>query len=200
MKSCCHRSSPGVTVAAVVPSQRGDRVLMNPAVRIRLARSADAAPIASLHADSWRRHYRGAYADSFLDGDVTADRLAVWSARLSAPANNLTLVAEVEGEAAGFLHVEFDHDPRWGSLVDNLHVSHRRRRTGIGSMLLDHAAAAVAERAGGTGIHLCVLEQNEAAQSFYRARGATHVETAAVSPPGGDPARLCGTPRKWRMA
>jgi hypothetical protein len=28
----------------------------------------------NLHADSWRRHYRGAYADAFLDGDVLADR------------------------------------------------------------------------------------------------------------------------------
>jgi hypothetical protein len=48
--------------------------------------------------------------------------------------------------------------------------------------------------------YLWVLEQNTAAQHFYRACGATHVETATVSPPGGDPSRLHGTPRKWRMA
>jgi hypothetical protein len=45
-----------------------------------------------------------------------------------------------------------------------------------------------------------VLQQNTAAQQFYRARGATCVETATVSPPGGNPARLKGTPGKLRMA
>jgi GNAT superfamily N-acetyltransferase len=173
---------------------------MNPAVQIRLADSGDAEAIARLHADSWRRHYRGAYADSFLDGDVAADRLAVWSTRLQAPVHSRTIVAVVEEEVVGFIHVEFDQDPRWGSLVDNLHVSHRHRRTGIGSVLLGHAIRAVSEQASGEGMHLWVLEQNTAAQTFYRACGAAHVETATVSPPGGDPSRLNGTPRKWRMA
>jgi hypothetical protein len=49
-------------------------------------------------------------------------------------------------------------------------------------------------------MYLWVLEQNAAAQQFYRACGARHVETAAVSPPGGDPSRLNGSPRKFRMA
>jgi len=34
---------------------------------------------------------------------------------------------------------------------------------------------------------------------YYRANGATCVQTAVVSPPGGDPTRLNGTPRKLRM-
>lgn len=36
----------------------------------RPARATDSEAIAVLHADSWRRHYRGAYSDAFLDGDV----------------------------------------------------------------------------------------------------------------------------------
>jgi hypothetical protein len=44
----------------------------------RAARPDDAEKVALLHADSWRRHYRGAYADSFLDSDVVADRRSVW--------------------------------------------------------------------------------------------------------------------------
>ena len=48
-------------------------------LRLRVAGRSDAAAIAALHADSWRRHYRGAYSDAFLDGDVHADRLAVWT-------------------------------------------------------------------------------------------------------------------------
>jgi GNAT superfamily N-acetyltransferase len=167
--------------------------------RLRLAGPADAEQIAVLHADSWRKHYRGSYADSFLDGDVVADRRAVWSARLAAPADSATVLAEYDGRLLGFIHVVFDADPRWGSLVDNLHIVHDQRRTGIGTHLLAAAAAAVGERATGTAMHLWVLEQNTAAERFYRARGATWVETAMVPPPGGDPTRLNGTPRRLRM-
>jgi GNAT superfamily N-acetyltransferase len=166
----------------------------------RLASAADAEQIAGLHADSWRRHYRGAYADSFLDGDVTADRRSVWSARLTAATGSETVVAEHHGRLMGFVHVVFDDDPTWGSLVDNLHVVHDQHRTGIGTRLLDGAARAVCEQATRTAMYLWVLQQNTAAQQFYRARGATWVETAVVSPPAGDPARLNGTPCKWRMA
>jgi GNAT superfamily N-acetyltransferase len=169
-------------------------------LRLRLAGAEAAGPIALLHADSWRRHYRGAYADSFLDGDVVADRRSVWSARLATPANSHTVVAEDDERLVGFIHVVFDQDPRWGSLVDNLHVVHERHRAGIGTALLAHAVRAVIEHARADGMYLWVLEQNTAAQQFYRACGARHVETAAVSPPGGDPSRLNGSPRKFRMA
>jgi len=168
--------------------------------QFRCAGAADAEQIAALHADSWRRHYRGAYAESFLDGDVVADRRAVWSARLAAPAGTATVLAERDGRLVGFIHVVFDADPAWGSLVDNLHVVHDHHRGGIGTQLLARAAHAVAEQAGSTAMYLWVLEQNVGAQQFYRASGATHVETAAVSAPGDDPSRLAGNPRKLRMA
>src|SRR5258708_2329979 len=100
-------------------------------MRVRLAGADDIEQIALLHADSWRRHYRGAYADSFLDGDVAADSRSVWSARLTASTNSETVLAEHDGRLVGFMHVVFDNDPVWGSLVDNLHVVHHQRRTGI---------------------------------------------------------------------
>lgn len=156
--------------------------------------------MALLHADSWRRHYRGAYADSFLDGDVVSDRHALWSARLTAPVHTMTVVAEDGDRLAGFVHVVFDEDERWGSLVDNLHVTHDRRRSGIGTALLTRAAAGVAERATHRSVHLWVLEQNTAAQRFYRAVGGTPVGTATVEPPGGVPDRLAGSPVKIRFA
>src|SRR3984893_13290736 len=105
-------------------------------VRFRLADANDAEQIAVLHADSWRRHYRGASADSFLDGDVAADRRSVWSYRLAASTNSETVLAEHDGRLVGFIHVVFDDDLRWGSLVDNLHVVYAQRRTGIGTQLL----------------------------------------------------------------
>lgn len=169
-------------------------------VVFRLADAGDAGRIAALHADSWRRHYRGAFSDSFLDGDVVADRGSVWSARLAEPADSETVLAEHDGRLLGFIHVMFDDDPEWGSLVDNLHVVHDRHRSGIGSRLLRSAAQAVREKAEGNAMYLWVLRQNTAAQRFYRTCGAACVGTKAVSPPGGDPSRLNGTPGSLRMA
>src|SRR5205814_9677091 len=120
--------------------------------------------------------------------------------RLGAPAGTETLLAEQQDRLVGFVHVVFDDDPRWGSLVDNLHVVQDRRRNGIGSQLLARAARAVTDQATGNAMYLWVLEQNTAAQQVYRRYGATCVETATVSPPGGDRTRLSGTPRKLRMA
>ncbi|MFC8453730.1 GNAT family N-acetyltransferase [Kitasatospora sp. NPDC057223] len=167
-------------------------------LRLRAAGSEDAEQVALLHADSWRRHYRGAYADAFLDGDLAADRLAVWSARLAAPGHSLTLLAEDDAGLAGFVHVVLDQDDRWGSLIDNLHVTHDRRRTGLGTALLTRGAAAAAERATAASVYLWVHEQNTAAQQFYRALGGTCVEKVPVPPPGGDPSRLHGRPDKLR--
>jgi GNAT superfamily N-acetyltransferase len=156
--------------------------------------------VALLHADSWRRHYRGVYSDLFLDGEVVADRRSVWSARLAAPAASLTVLAEDDAGPAGFVHVVFDDDDRWGSLVDNLHVAHDRQRTGIGAALLARTGRAVAERASAPSVYLWVLELNTRAQDFYRALGGSCVEKAAVPPPGGAPDRLTGSPVKLRFA
>jgi GNAT superfamily N-acetyltransferase len=171
-----------------------------PGVRLREAGAGDAETVALLHADSWRRFCRGAYADSFLDGDVVADRRGVWSARLRAPGNSLTLLAEDDAGPVGFVHVEFDDDVLWGSLVDNLHVTSGRRRGGIGSALLTHAATAVGQRAIDSGLYLWVLEQNSAARAFYTAHGGACVQRRKVPPPGGDPSRLHGTPYGLRIA
>ncbi|GLL01072.1 GNAT family N-acetyltransferase [Dactylosporangium matsuzakiense] len=164
-------------------------------VRYRLATADDATAIGALHADSWRRHYRGAYADAYLDGDLVTERRAVWSARLAAPAGTHTVVAERDGCPAGFVHVVLGDDPIWGSLVDNLHVVREQHRSGIGTQLLARAAAA----ADGP-MYLWVLRQNTAAQAFYRAVGGASAGSATVAAPGGDPARLVGSPQKLRMA
>ena len=169
-------------------------------LRFRAAGPDDAEKVALLHADSWRRHYRGAYADSFLDGDVVADRRSVWSSRLLAPVNATTVVTEDGTGLVGFVHVVFDADERWGSLIDNLHVSHDRRRAGVGTALLTRAVEAITERATGKSMYLWVLEQNTAAQRFYQALGGSCVEKAAVSPPGGVPGRLGGAPNGLRFS
>ena len=83
-------------------------------LRFRRAEAADARAIAELHADSWRRHYRGAYSDPFLDGDVLDDRLAVWAERLSQEnPRRRTIIAEDAGELVGFANTLLEQDPIW---------------------------------------------------------------------------------------
>lgn len=169
-------------------------------LRFRPAVREDAGRIAELHADSWRRHYRGAYADSFLDSDVITDRQQLWTARLAEPDGSATILAEDDDGLAGFVHVRLDHDDRWGSLVDNLHVRFARKRSGIGRTLITAAAAAVTERAERPALYLWVLEQNTAAQGFYAAAGGVQVERGLVPPPGGVEGRLNGNPACLRFA
>ena len=78
----------------------------------RLAIASDIDAIAGLHADSWQRHYRGAYSDSYLDGDVATERKEVWTDRFahSSP-DAYTIVAELDGTIAGFAHTILDCDP-----------------------------------------------------------------------------------------
>jgi ribosomal protein S18 acetylase RimI-like enzyme len=153
-----------------------------------------------LHADSWRRHYRGAYADEYLDADLLGDRNTVWSARLASPAGTATVIAERDGRLVGFVHVVFDADSRWGSLIDNLHVDHSQHRSGIGTELITCAARAVLVNAGSPAVHLWVLQQNTRAQAFYLAYGGIRVETGIAAAPRGNPDFLNGTPGKYRMA
>lgn len=174
---------------------------MSPAPDFRLAELSDAGAVAALHADSWRRHYRGVYSDAFLDGDVGTDRLAVWSDRLGRrDPGSCTILAEDESGLIGFAHTVFDEDPTWGALLDNIHVAHTRQRRGVGSGLLARIAEGVASRPHRTGLYLWVNEQNVAAQAFYEGHGARRVERAMSVPPGGDPSRLKGSPHKLRYA
>jgi GNAT superfamily N-acetyltransferase len=168
-------------------------------LQFRSAGRPDAGAVGALHADSWRRHYRGAYSDAFLDGDVHADRLNAWIQRLREPdARSLTIVAENGDGLVGFAHTVFEEDPRWGALLDNLHVVDREKRRGIGSRLLALTAQAVLER--GTGLYLWALEQNVDARAFYEARGGRCVGRALVPAPGGVAGRLNGRPVGLRYA
>lgn len=167
---------------------------------LRYAEARDAAAIAALHADSWRRHYRGAYSDAYLDGDLDTDRLTVWTARLERPsARAVTVLAKSEDVPVGFVHAIIDRDPRWGSLIENLHVRHDRHREGIGRRLMSEAAKEIGEMSLRAPVHLWVLQQNLRAQGFYRALGGTCVEEALCPPPGGVANRLHGAPRRLRF-
>jgi len=168
-------------------------------LRFRSAGAEDAAAIAALHADSWRKHYRGAYSDSFLDGDVLDDRRAVWTDRLgTGDVGTYTVVAEDDAGLVGFAHAVFDADPIWGALLDNLHVRQEQKRRGVGSELVALIAQAAVDR--DTPLYVWVLEQNVDARAFYEARGAVRAGQRLVTPPGGVADRLNGTPIALRYA
>jgi len=142
-------------------------------MQLRTATSEDAVAVADLHAESWRRHYRGAYDNAYLDGDVFTDRREVWVERLAHvdPEVACTILA-LDGDALlGFAHVIYDDDPVWGALVDNLHVAFERKRGGIGTRLMVASARAVLDRSAPTGMYLWALEMNTAGRAFYRAIG-----------------------------
>jgi GNAT superfamily N-acetyltransferase len=187
-------------IVAVSYSDAPQHVVSTSPVIFSPAGPGDAHRIAGLHAESWRRHYRGAYADAYLDGDLLSDRCRVWSARLASPAGTAMIIAERDGQLAGFVHVALDVDPRWGSLVDNLHVRHLGHRAGIGTQLMAYAARAVLAHADSPALHLWVLQQNTGAQAFYLACGGTRVEAGTATAPCGDPTLLNGRPGKYRIA
>ncbi|RZL38040.1 MAG: GNAT family N-acetyltransferase [Rubrivivax sp.] len=157
------------------------------AVTLRPMRAGDADAVAALHAASWRSAYRGMLTDDFLDNGVVADRQALWRERLLGPANApaFGIVAEeAGGRLVGFTYVLLQHDPVWGSLVDNLHVDPGHKGGGIGRQLLQAVAGQLG--AGHTQpVFLWVLDANEPAKRFYARMGAEFAEQSMAPPFGG---------------
>ena len=131
----------------------------------------------------------------FLDGDLDADRQAVWTQRLCEPDSaSATIIAEDRTSLVGFVHVIFDSDPRWGAFVENLHVVFASKLHGVGTRLMAESARATIERSVRSGLYLWVLEQNAGAQAFYQARGGRCTERALALAPGSIPSRLNSSP------
>ena len=145
---------------------------------LRDAGADDAPAIAALHAANWRSAYANVLDPAYLAGPVDADRMAVWTGRLTAPdpAQEVVVAEAADGSLAGFTCLYHASDPRWGALVDNLHSSAAARGTGVGKALLGEAARRVAARDPASGIWLWVYEKNLPARGFYVALGGEIVE------------------------
>lgn len=149
-------------------------------LRFRAAGPDDAQAVAALHADSWQRHYRGAFADAFLDNDAAGYLLPMWTGRLASPDPKArTILAEIDGEVVGLAHTFLGDDATWGAFLDNLHVTHGLKRLGIGTRLLALTGREVLDWSPSSGLYLWVLEQNANARAFYAARGGSCVQRAA---------------------
>ena len=154
----------------------------------------------------WRRHYRARTADARrCRAGISSGPATVWRAPVRRPAGTATFVAEDEGadgdtggDGNGLGRVRrtwsSTHDDRWGSLVDNLHVTGGRSARRDRHRLHGAAVRAVLAAGGAAAdLHLWVLEQNAAANgSTGPVAGCTWRRSAV----GGDPRRLTGAPNK----
>ena len=162
-----------------------------PSIELRPAEVGDIAAVAALHAESWRAHYRGSFSDAYLDGPIHAERLAVWTERLSHPrAGQVALLATKAQEVVGFVCVFLDHDPRDGSLIDNLHVAVPFKGSGIGRLLMRGAGDAMLRAQSHRPAYLTVLLGNHAAQRFYERIGGTLAGEARTIEPDGTSAQV----------
>jgi ribosomal protein S18 acetylase RimI-like enzyme len=159
----------------------------------RLARPSDAPAVAALHAESWRRTYRGQLTDAYLDDVVPGERAEEWARRLGGAPSAVTgpdevgaaVLAEVDGALWGFAHVVADHDPELGSYLSALHVDHRARRRGLAARLLAEGARWLAAHATAPGMYLEVVEDNPTARAAYERLGGREVSRGTWHAPDG---------------
>lgn len=155
-------------------------------IYIRIASKNDSENIGRLHADSWRTAYGNVLCEEYLSGNIISERVTFWSSRLASPADNLKVIVAAEGDQiVGFACFVLEHDPQWGSLLDNLHVAPMLKRSRIGAALMAEVARMCNEQARHKGLYLWVLEPNENAQGFYKALGARHTDSDTWFPPDG---------------
>jgi ribosomal protein S18 acetylase RimI-like enzyme len=156
-------------------------------MQYRVANINDLENLAKLHAESWRKTYRGIFSDEFLDNDVWEERKSSWASRLSSPKNNQhVLIATDKNEICGFICAFGNESSKWGTFIDNLHVSKSVQGKGIGKQLMYLIAQWADELFEHKGVYLEVLEDNLNARSFYDRIGAKHQETNLWQPPGSN--------------
>lgn len=163
---------------------------------VRPATPADSNAIAALHADSWRTTYRHILAHDYLDHHVTEDRQDLWAARFvkfDRQKHHVAVAADPHGEPsgiAGFVCVLLDEEPEYGALLDNLHITPKRHREGIGRLLMADAARWIAAMQPDWSMHLWVYQANAKTVAFYRSFGGVEVDQRIIVTPAGNRATV----------
>jgi GNAT superfamily N-acetyltransferase len=154
---------------------------------MRTATAADSECIAALHAESWRRTYRGVLSDTYLDGPVYDERARLWKLRFEAPGADRrhTVLAEAGGVLVGFACVLLDEEPAWGACLDNLHVSAAFQGQGIGRLLFAEGVRWVMSEEPQWALHLWLFEANAGARRFYDALRGQVAERGLKHAPDG---------------
>jgi ribosomal protein S18 acetylase RimI-like enzyme len=155
-------------------------------MKIRQATIADVKDIVQLHSDSWQVSYQGKLNSDYLARKVPQERQTFWQERFDRPSHGQQiLVAEVDTRIVGFACVFLDKDPKWGSYLDNLHVSQNQQSKGIGKSLLTAVAEICTLKATSEGLCLQVTQFNTNAHRFYKRLGAdSQGESTWLAPDG----------------
>jgi ribosomal protein S18 acetylase RimI-like enzyme len=146
----------------------------NAPVTVRTATVDDLPVVAEIHIEARAAYWRGAVPDAELE--ASAERLRTDSyppAKLAMPDFTL-LVAQVDGQVAGFALLGPPHDttrdPGGTGELWEIHVKPSHWRRGIGSRLHD-ACVHVWAASGITEGHIEVWEHNNRARAFYSRHG-----------------------------
>lgn len=161
-------------------------------IQFREATVSDITSIALLHAESWRKHYRGIWKDTFLDNYAQQERMDTWQQRLSEPKENqYILLAEKDDGLCGFACIYLNDDPVFGTLVDNLHVLSGAQDLGIGTQLMRMMGEKINDYKYGSNFYLWVLKDNHNARKFYEHLGGKNFETVSKQDPDGGFSNTC---------
>ncbi|CAB3652613.1 Spermidine/spermine N(1)-acetyltransferase [Paraburkholderia sediminicola] len=141
---------------------------------IRTARPEDSARIAVLGANVWVHTYAAAGVSEVIAQYVLATFTPEKIQTLVNDLGAVVLVAEAEGNLAGYIVMRFDsYHTDVPIEIETLYIHASFSGRGIGSALLAHARGIAEARTGNRAIWLIVNSQNEKAISFYRSRGLT---------------------------
>ena len=95
------------------------------------------------------------------------------------------VVAAEQDAIVGFACAYGSEHDRWGTKLDNLHISPSKKRKGIGTKLLADVASWSSKNYLGKGIFLWVFEQNLPARHFYEHLGGIITgDTLWIAPDG----------------
>lgn len=136
---------------------------------VRIARREDIPKIVSLHVRSWRENYSENISAKFLQSyEFELNRKEIWTARLSQEnSKQYVVVAEKDGDFAGFICSYLDENDTLGTLIDNLHVEPKYHKNGVACRLMNSAAKWMQENRPEGPVYLEVFLKNTRAQKFY---------------------------------
>ena len=160
-------------------------------ITLRVGTANDVALIARLHANSWKTHYRGIMSDEYLDSNIEAERLAVWTERFaSLNPKQYVVIMEMDGQPCGFACTFAEKDEKYGNLLDNLHIVTYLQGKGLGMQLIQATAKWSHDNYPNLPFYLWVYEQNQSALQFYKNLGGQQYETKIETNTDGSQASI----------
>lgn len=148
------------------------------AIKLREAKSADAAEIGSLHVASWHETYAGIVPADMLAGLSIDTRTAMWSKFLGDPdafGGTSAFVADDGGRIVGFGSCGRQRDERladagFSGEIGAIYVLRSHQHRGLGRSIMAVMSRALSGL-GHTAASLWVLRENAPARTFYECLG-----------------------------